>query len=198
MTSAGSSAFRRQDTARRVLRKVGTVWSAVVRTWVPISAASTSIESPPAIGAYPRSLGPIRSPPTYAGLEFRVGRTIALPPPCFRRGQLAHAAAGDAALNRRAINEGDAEDMRAVVADVVAVAGVVAATLKDITGLDLARMADRLRHRVALLRPNAQANLLGRLQVRRFQKERTLGPAHVQRLIHFFTRLWTLTKSPEP
>src|SRR5439155_27187025 len=93
-----------------------------------------------------------RSPPAFAWPELHVGWPLALPPPCLRGSQLAHAAVGDAALDSRAIDEGDAEDRLAVVADVVAEAGVVATILEEITGLDVARMAHHLRHRVALLR----------------------------------------------
>jgi hypothetical protein len=59
---------------------------------------------------------------------------------------------GDAALPGRAIDEGDVKDRLAIVADPVALAGVVATILEYITGLDVVRMTNQLRHRLALLR----------------------------------------------
>jgi hypothetical protein len=57
---------------------------------------------------------------------------------------------GDAALPGRAIDERDAENRFAIVADVVTKAGVIATILEDITGLNLARVANYFRHGVVL------------------------------------------------
>jgi hypothetical protein len=79
-------------------------------------------------------------------VQLDIGGPFGLPAPRLRGGQLAHAAAEDVALSRRAIYEGDAEDMLKVVADVVAKARVVTTTFEDITGLNVAWMANLLRH----------------------------------------------------